>query len=245
MAMLSSPLAAMAPPPGPRSWGMSENLPLQSSKNSLGRASKFNFRDLSMSKSQPDYFCLKNAPVRGSSPTSSLAADLSQNFCIEQRYDDIAPIFLDQTTNKTCSPQLPTPRRSLFTSGLFAAVTRPGKISPICCQHRGLDTNLSFSEGATTPPIRWEGVTTPPIPSSSPAGAGDSMDISPLPHKIPFTLTQKAIIESPTRSSHAQANNIDDDMISPYDTFAKPNHLVEYGLPPLDFVGALLTGYQA
>jgi hypothetical protein len=47
--------------------------------------------------------------------------------------------------------------------------------------------NFHDSEGATTP-LRWEGVTTPPIPSSSPACGADTMDISPLPHKVPFSL---------------------------------------------------------
>ena len=46
--------------------------------------SSFNFKDLSMAKAPTDYFNLK--PVRGSSPTASLAADLSQNFHIDQRY---------------------------------------------------------------------------------------------------------------------------------------------------------------
>jgi M-phase inducer tyrosine phosphatase len=45
----------------------------------------FDFRDLSMKRSsKPDYFSLKS--VRGSSPTASLAADLSQNFHIDMRY---------------------------------------------------------------------------------------------------------------------------------------------------------------
>jgi hypothetical protein len=44
----------------------------------------FNFRDLSMKRSKPDYFSMR--PVRGSSPTASLAADLSQNFHIDMRY---------------------------------------------------------------------------------------------------------------------------------------------------------------
>lgn len=48
----------------------------------------FNFRDLSMNqpikKSNSDYFSFK--PARGSSPTQSLAVDLSQNFHIDQRY---------------------------------------------------------------------------------------------------------------------------------------------------------------
>ncbi|QDS71802.1 hypothetical protein FKW77_009505 [Venturia effusa] len=100
-----------------------------------------------MKKSNTDYFTLKTAPLRGSSPTSSLAADLSQNFHIDQ------------------SPQLPTPRRSLFTNALFGA--------------------RQDREGATTPPSSWEGATTPPILSSSPGYAPESMDISPLPHKKP------------------------------------------------------------
>jgi M-phase inducer tyrosine phosphatase len=44
----------------------------------------FDFRELSMNRpSKPDYFAMK--PVRGSSPTASLAADLSQNFHIDMR----------------------------------------------------------------------------------------------------------------------------------------------------------------
>jgi hypothetical protein len=50
---------------------------------SFATAKSFNFRDLSMKKPQADYFSLR--PVRGSSPTASLAADLSQNFHIDQR----------------------------------------------------------------------------------------------------------------------------------------------------------------
>ncbi|KAL8744492.1 MAG: hypothetical protein Q9190_003271 [Brigantiaea leucoxantha] len=71
----------------------------------------FNFRDLSMKKAPTDYFSLK--PVRGSSPTASLAADLSQNFHIDQ------------------SPQLPTPRRALFASNLFGTLNgREGTTTP-------------------------------------------------------------------------------------------------------------------
>ena len=53
----------------------------------LGYSSgSFNFGDLNFAKSAElpvDYFSLK--PVRGSSPTSSLAVDLSQNCHIDQR----------------------------------------------------------------------------------------------------------------------------------------------------------------
>ncbi|GES63537.1 rhodanese-like protein [Aspergillus terreus] len=106
---------------------------------------RFNFKDLSMKRAHgADYFNVK--PVRGSSPTASLAADLSQNFHIDQ------------------SPQLATPRRSLFSSNLFGNGNR-----------------------------NEETMTTPPLPSSSPAPAMDIMDMSPLPHKPPFNITEVEI----------------------------------------------------
>src|ERR1700761_4520061 len=83
----SSPLAAMQPPAfmGHCGGAFRADAPSYASfaaAKSFGTNS-FNFRDLSMKKPQPDYFNLK--PVRGSSPTASLAADLSQNFHIDQR----------------------------------------------------------------------------------------------------------------------------------------------------------------
>ena len=60
---------------------------------------------------------------------------------------------------------------------------------------------MRFSlEGTVTPPIRLEGMTTPPIPSSSPAPGIEPMEISPLPHKAPFTSTTKLVIPSPKSS---------------------------------------------
>lgn len=82
----SSPLAAMQPPtmffghcfrPEPTSY-------TTCGPQSGIRPSPFNFKDLSMKKGQGDYFGMD--PVRGSSPTASLAADLSQNFHIDQRF---------------------------------------------------------------------------------------------------------------------------------------------------------------
>ncbi|KAI9804375.1 MAG: cell division cycle- protein [Phylliscum demangeonii] len=108
----------------------------------------FNFKELSMKPAPTDYFTLK--PLRGSSPSASLAADLSQNCHIDQ------------------SPQIVTPRRSLFTtSTLFGKLEVP------------------------------ENTTTPPLPSSSPGPGVDSMDISPLPHKAPFGLVTQVVVESP------------------------------------------------
>lgn len=135
----SSPLAAMQAPSFMPAWGLND---LYSSHSHMSGASTFgpgafNFKDLSMKRSnKPDYFAMR--PIRGSSPTASLAADLSQNFHID------------------LSPQLPTPRRSLFTSNLFGTI-----------------------DGR-------ESVTTPPLPSSSPGPLNERMDISPLPHKQPY-----------------------------------------------------------
>jgi hypothetical protein len=81
-------------------------------------ARSFNFKELSMKKSNPDYFSFK--PARGSSPTQSLAVDLSQNFHIDQRSDFLAQTsYVSPLTHR--SPQLPTPRRSLFTTSFFGS----------------------------------------------------------------------------------------------------------------------------
>jgi hypothetical protein len=95
MAMLSSPLAAMRPPPCPtgRGWvgygqDVGESLSRKAASNSFGRSTgaKFNFAELAMASMGKDYFSQPAGPIRGSSPSASLAADLSQNFCIDQRY---------------------------------------------------------------------------------------------------------------------------------------------------------------
>ena len=63
-----------------------------------------------------------------------------------------------------------------------------------------------------TPPVRWEGVTTPPIPSSSPNFVPDSMDISPLPHKAPFSFVTELPLASPTPDPSPAG---EEDMLSP------------------------------
>lgn len=68
------------------------------------------------------------------------------------------------------------------------------------------------AEGTTTPPVRWEGVTTPPIPSSSPCFVPDSMDISPLPHKAPFSFVTERPLQSPTPDTTPAS---EEEMLSP------------------------------
>ena len=84
----SSPLAALpTAAPFHGHWGCREEAPTFYPHLGGGfalEAPSFNFKDLSMERASTDYFTLK--PVRGSSPTASLAADLSRNFHIDQRY---------------------------------------------------------------------------------------------------------------------------------------------------------------
>ncbi|KAJ5751156.1 hypothetical protein N7533_008184 [Penicillium manginii] len=95
----SSPLAAMQPPSMMFGHCFRADAPTSYPSLSGFNQNSFNFKDLSMKKSGPDYFNMN--PLHGSSPAASLAADLSQNFHIDQ------------------SPQLATPRRSLFSSNIL------------------------------------------------------------------------------------------------------------------------------
>ncbi|KAF1942509.1 Rhodanese-like protein [Clathrospora elynae] len=193
---MSSPLAAMHPPPIPGPWGYRRDLPSKPlfGGHSMGHKN-FNFRDLSMKKSGGDYFSLQTRqPMHGSSPTASLAADMSSNLHVDQ------------------SPQLATPRRSLFTSNLF----------------QQLDTQEATT---TTTPVRWQGVTTPPIPSSSPGFPPDSMDISPLPHKAPFSFFNNRPLPMPSPSPSPDVTpSTDADMLSPCNLPTPPS----YPTPMLD-----------
>lgn len=95
----SSPLAALQPQSLHFGhWGgLEARLKASTTTTNFGvgrtrRHVNFDFKDLSMQKGVVDYFNLK--PVRGSSPTASLAADLSQNFHIDKRYALLATLLL-------------------------------------------------------------------------------------------------------------------------------------------------------
>jgi M-phase inducer tyrosine phosphatase len=84
----SSPLAAMRPQPC-HAWGNRKDLPIPRSMYNGSRTygpNSFDFKSMSMHQKpvKHDYFTLK--PTRGSSPTSSLTADLDANFHIDKRY---------------------------------------------------------------------------------------------------------------------------------------------------------------
>ncbi|KAJ5088404.1 hypothetical protein N7456_012020 [Penicillium angulare] len=143
----SSPLAAMQPTPVLFGRCFRPDPPTSYTLSGFG-GNGFNFKDLSMKKSGPDYFNM--GPLGGSSPAASLAADLSQNFHIDQ------------------SPQLVTPRRSLFSSN--------------CLAQAGRDDVM----------------TTPPLPSSPAGPGMDIMEMSPLPHKPAFVVTTEIEVHSPS-----------------------------------------------
>lgn len=81
----SSPLAAMQPPSLMFGHRFANDAPQFRTLGSIGGfgPGSFNFKDLSMKKSSSDYFSVKQ--FTGPSPAASLAADLSQNFHIDQR----------------------------------------------------------------------------------------------------------------------------------------------------------------
>ncbi|KAI1159786.1 rhodanese-like domain-containing protein [Nemania serpens] len=91
----SSPLAAMRPAPAP-SWGYPSHSPLGVG-NPFVVGNRSTIRE-QLQRGKPDYFTM--GAIRGSSPSASLAADLSQNFGLDNDY----------------SPRFPTPRRALFTT---------------------------------------------------------------------------------------------------------------------------------
>ncbi|CAK3910571.1 M-phase inducer phosphatase [Lecanosticta acicola] len=108
----SSPLAAIRPQPPPFSR---KDVPSHGYQSYA--PTSFDFKTMSMQqqpRKRQDYFSLR--PVRGSSPTASLSADLDANFHIDK------------------SPQAPTPRRSLFSVDLFKprehAGTPPIELEP-------------------------------------------------------------------------------------------------------------------
>lgn len=91
MMEFSSPLAAMHRPEM-SVWASSRDVPASGLAYYAGRhatiaSSTFDFRELSKTKSNQDYFSMP-PPARnaGSSPTVSLAADLSSNFHIDHRF---------------------------------------------------------------------------------------------------------------------------------------------------------------
>ncbi|GIZ48620.1 hypothetical protein CKM354_001167200 [Cercospora kikuchii] len=160
----SSPLAAMRPIPVP-TWGGRKDVPngrpAYRGYQTLGPNNNFDFNNMSMYHEKPrrgDYFTLK--PVRGSSPTASLTADLDANFHIDK------------------SPQAPTPRRSLFTQDLF----KP--------QQNALDTPPIEVEPARTPPLvpssspYYESMDISPLPHKAPCTFHLTLP-SPTPEATP------------------------------------------------------------
>lgn len=74
----------------------------------------------------------------------------------------------------------------------------------------------------------WENSTTPDVPSSSPCFVPDSMDISPLPHKAPYSYLSAETQASPTPEHTA---GLDMDMGSPSELPTPPQFTSEESRP--------------
>ncbi|KJZ78345.1 hypothetical protein HIM_02383 [Hirsutella minnesotensis 3608] len=171
----SSPLAALHRPlmPAP-SWGgrdIFRSAPHSHYSPHAGVSSSFSLRE-QLHKGGSDYFNVKD--VRGSSPAASLAADLSQNF----RLDNEA------------SPHFPTPRRALFTANMMSGmesrqfVTTP----PLPSSSPGPTTELmEVSPLPHKTPFCTQIELTSPIPITTPTIDDDQDDDMVLDSPAPIT----------------------------------------------------------
>ncbi|KAI5858255.1 hypothetical protein GGS23DRAFT_331397 [Durotheca rogersii] len=152
----SSPLAAMrASPAG--NWGQ-----LPHSRLQAGNA--FSLRE-QLQRPKPDYFNLKS--IRGSSPAASLAADLSQNFRIDNEE----------------SPRFPTPRRALFTSNMMEAMENRGYATTPPLPATSSPAPMSDAMDISPLPQKQAFYGTTEITSPTPLGSPDDdmMMESPIP----------------------------------------------------------------
>lgn len=189
---------------------------------------KFNFRDLSMNQQRPaashDYFSAK--PIRGSSPTSSLTADLDANFHIDKR--SVLVYWSQGSAYVPRSPQFVTPRRSLFTTSIQETIGLDGKSRfahsncPVPALNFSLQQVLTeWKVRVSTPPIEHASTSTPMVPSSSPGV--DMMDVSPLPHKPAFFIAQVSL-PSPTPEETPQESMPSAELLHPlYPAAAQPS----------------------
>ncbi|KAJ6445978.1 M-phase inducer phosphatase [Purpureocillium lavendulum] len=155
----SSPLAALHRPmmPAP-SWGGRDIFrprPRSLYSSGSGASGSFSLRE-QLHRGGADYFNVKD--VRGSSPAASLAADLSQNF----RLDNEA------------SPQFPTPRRALFTANVMAGM-----------EHRQFVTTPPLPSSSPGPAAVTELMEVSPLPHKTPFASTQIEITSPTPISTP------------------------------------------------------------
>ncbi|RMZ77220.1 hypothetical protein DV738_g4459, partial [Chaetothyriales sp. CBS 135597] len=202
----SSPLAALQPPIFLAYPRCPKDLMPMAPPRSFG-PNDFNFKDLSMrmamKKSKPDYFNLK--PVLGSSPTTDLVADLSQNFTIDQ------------------SPVVPTPRRSLFSNNVFSSTGAGVTTPPVPSSSPGIqDVDMDMSP-LPHKPSRYSIALQSPTPDTTPSESicmPSPPRSSDRPDSAPPFLQPERRKTAPIRPSLARARTLS-------------NNLVEQQRPPL------------
>ncbi|KAF7559546.1 hypothetical protein G7046_g4615 [Stylonectria norvegica] len=165
----SSPLAALHRPMPVPSWNsrdMFRSHPHSHYSVSSAGSATLSLRE-QLHKSSSDYFNVKD--LRGSSPAASLAADLSQNFRIDNE----------------ASPHFPTPRRALFTASMMGygagrdLVTTPPLPSS---SPAPLQEHMEMSPLPHKAPFFTNIDITSPTPGSTPTPTDDEMMLdSPAP----------------------------------------------------------------
>ncbi|KAG6016559.1 hypothetical protein E4U43_003522 [Claviceps pusilla] len=151
----SSPLAALHRPLPAPAWGNRDLFrprPHSHYSTSSGALASVSLRE-QIHKNTADYFSVKE--VRGSSPAASLAADLSQNFRLDNEY----------------SPQFPTPRRALFTANVMGGM-----------DNRHYVTTPPLPSSSPAPLVEYMDIS--PLPHKTPFFAQRGMK-SPTPGSTP------------------------------------------------------------
>ncbi|KAL2261363.1 hypothetical protein VTK26DRAFT_4315 [Humicola hyalothermophila] len=150
----SSPLAAMRPAP-PSTFGQGKLLGQHLMPSPLGAGS------YSFQRPNSEYFNVK--AVRGSSPAASLAADLSQNFKL----------------NDASSPMFPTPRRALFTTAaMMDALEARGYVTTPPLPASSSPGNVDMMDMSPLP----HKAPFAPVDAQSPTPGSDEMMLeSPIP----------------------------------------------------------------
>ncbi|KAJ3554051.1 hypothetical protein NPX13_g10722 [Xylaria arbuscula] len=113
-----------------------------------------------LQRAKPDYFNVKS--IRGSSPSASLAADLSQNFSLDNEF----------------SPRFPTPRRALFTSNMMGRESTTTPPLPVSSSPWPVPEDMDISPLPQKQELGASIEITSPTPVQSPDV--DMMEESPL-----------------------------------------------------------------
>ncbi|KAK0657083.1 hypothetical protein B0T16DRAFT_51455 [Cercophora newfieldiana] len=222
----SSPLAALRPAPpvfGGRGLFGNRNAHLGPSAfgaGSLNLRDQFNFQR----SNNVEYFNVKT--VRGSSPAASLAADLSQNFKL----------------NEASSPMFPTPRRALFTTAAVMDSTACGREYvttpplPLSSSPGHMDMSMDMMDMSPLPhKAPFVAQIEVPSPSPIPSPTDDMVVEPPAPGQASLEPPKPVVADRRKLGLRRPSLN----RAKGYSTGGMSNRLNENQLPPFRFGGDL------